>query len=80
MHWIRMLPAVVTNSVYIRFASKMKIVEMVQGLPELTELLEPVDQQETDDVLNELCDSETEWECQNNTDLSYFDYTFECQS
>ena len=70
-----MLPAVVTNSVYIRFASEMKIVEMVQGL---TELLVTVDQQEIDDVLNKLSDSETEWECQNYTELSYFDYTFEC--
>lgn len=56
----RMLPALVINSVYIRFACKMKIVEMVQGLPGLTELLETVDQQEIDDVLNEQSDSETE--------------------
>uniref|UniRef100_T1IAA1 HAT C-terminal dimerisation domain-containing protein n=1 Tax=Rhodnius prolixus TaxID=13249 RepID=T1IAA1_RHOPR len=56
----RMSPAVVINSVYIRFACKMKIVEMVQGLPGLTELLETVDEQEIDSVLNEQSDSEIE--------------------
>ena len=54
----RMSPALIINSVYIRFACKMKLVEMVQGLPGLTELLETVDQQEIDAVLNEQSDSE----------------------
>ena len=48
----RMLPALVINSVYIRFGCKMKIVEMVQGLG-LPGLTEPVDEQEIEDVLNE---------------------------
>ena len=57
----------------------MKIVEMVQGLPGLTELLETVDQQEIDNVLNDESDSGNrmrEWECQNDTGLSYLDYNF----
>ena len=53
-----MSPALVINSVYIRFAYKMKIVEMVQGLPELTELVEAVVEREIDNVLNEQSDSE----------------------
>ena len=56
----RLSPALIINSVYIRFACKMKLVEMVQGLPGLTELLETVNQQEIDAVLNEQSDSEIE--------------------
>ncbi|KAH9503610.1 hypothetical protein Btru_066970 [Bulinus truncatus] len=56
----RMLPALIINSVYIRFARKMRIVEKLQGLPGLTEMVETVDQQEIDYVLNDQSDSETE--------------------
>ena len=56
----RMSPALVINSVYIRFACKMKIVAMVQGLPALTEFLETMIEQEIDNVLNEQSDSDVE--------------------
>ena len=56
----RMSPALVINSVCIRFACKIKIVEMVHGLPRLTELLETIDEQEIDNLLNEQSDSEIE--------------------
>ena len=55
-----MSPALVINSVYIRFACKMKIVGMIQGLPELNDLLEAVEEQEINNVLNEQSDSEIE--------------------
>ena len=55
-----MSPALVINSVYIRFACKMKIVEMVQGLPGLTKLLKTVDEQEIHNVLNQQSESEIE--------------------
>ena len=57
----RMLPALVINSVYIRFACNMKIKEKVQELPRLTELLETIDEQEIDNLLNEQSDSEREF-------------------
>ena len=57
----RMLPALVINSVYIRFACNMKIKEKVQELPRLTELLETIDEQEIDNLLNEQSDSEIEF-------------------
>ena len=63
----RMLPALVINSVYIRFACN-KI--MVEKLPELTELSlsEAVEEQEIENLLNEHSDSE--YECQNENELS----------
>ena len=64
-----MLPALVINSVFIKFARKMKIKEMVEKLPELTELLlsETVDEQEIENFPNEHSDSE--YECQNDNEL-----------
>ena len=56
----RMSPALVINSVHIRFACKIKIVEIVQGSPRLIKLLETVDEQEIDNLLNEQSDSEIE--------------------
>ena len=62
----RMLPALVINSVYIKFAGNMKIKEMAEKLPQLTELSlsQTVDEQEIENLLNELSDSE--YECQND--------------
>ena len=64
----RMLPALVINSVYTKFADNMKIKEMVEKLPKLTELSlsETVDEQEIENLLNEHSDSE--YECQNGNE------------
>ena len=56
----RMIPALVINSVYIRFACKMKIKKMVQEFPGLTKLLKTVLEQEIDNLLNEQSDSDNE--------------------
>lgn len=48
-----MLPALVINSVYIRFGFKIRIIGIVKGLPGSTELCEPINEQEIEDVLNE---------------------------
>ena len=56
----RMIPALVINSVDIRFACKIKIKKMVQEFPGSTELLETVDEQEIDNLLNEQSDSDNE--------------------
>ena len=62
-----MLPALVINSVYVRFAGNKK---MVEKLPELTELSlsEAVEEQEIENLLNEHSDSE--YECPNDNELS----------
>ena len=56
----RMIPALVINSVYIRFACKMKIKKMDQKFPGSTELLETVEEQKIDNQLNEQSDSDNE--------------------
>ena len=56
----RMIPALVINSVYIRFACKMKIKKMLQEFPGLTKLLKTVDEQEIDNLLNEQSNSDNE--------------------
>ena len=56
----RMIPTLVINSVYIRFACKMKIKKMVQEFTMSTELLETVDEREIDTLLNEPSDSDNE--------------------
>ena len=65
----RLLPALVIDSVHIKFACNMKNKKMVEKLPEITELSLPetVDEQEIEHLLNEHSDSE--YQCQNENKL-----------